>query len=611
VFVFATPEGAHISDTITIVVKAYAWATPVDLDNLTGSVEIHDMRQIALSFQWQAPGVYNAAFLIPPDVDPRNSLGLSVTAANANGFGTTSQNYRVAKDPGWSPPGLQIHTRVANFDEVGYAPRPGSDIVFEARTFFDGVLDGRGTPDGVVTHSQGTGSVSEPLRGTTVRAGVYRYAFHIPGDLAGSAKYEFSARLAAYGSQPTGQYLLEVDPIPAVAILQDLSPQLARVRVCAAWGQSPLERAAVEVSAVVAGYGMGSPVFVRETNLTTGRLGCLDVSLEFVGDPGAFIRISANVSAFGKTTTLEMPAVPLSRASLGPPGPVGAGGVQVTRETDTTMLAPGGVANLSLLITLDGHPMANSSFATLVYRYDRGPPASAANLSTDGSGRLHLQYTIPDDWKSFDQLRVLLLSPSGDRIELATWLGPPPNLLNQQSRDAAFSVLATGDTPNHTVDFSTQYGGPVPISKAEVSVYVYPAETAGFSSIAIAGNFPVGTFDTTGVNSAGFIALPGWLVEGDYVVFVTIDKGGSSDALDFSWSLANWTFVHLTPRASTPVNASGPPPADHPAEPGAPGPLAPSETVADGASFWLIFLIAAATAALTVTKRWARGPHAR
>jgi hypothetical protein len=537
VFLFVSPQGRSVDQTVDVNLEAYFEGALVDLDTIDIAP---GFAASPLTFDNISTGKYHTTYTI-------NASDLFFGGLNFYGtadFTTLSSTIISSYTVGGGSSGWTLSVRQVVSGSLGLIVGPGTVVTVEARSYHNGAL-AEGGPINISTRSsEGFSSTytDANLTSTKTADGVYTATFTVPADLSNSRSYQVKADLGTGPSAPSVDTFVQANPLPVAAAVSDSTTTSATVNV---WAGSAAPIAGANVSLTGMAISLGYPPSITTVGpfyADTSASGKATLHPTFPATTtGSWF---LNVSSGGKMTTTY-----LALSSTGPigwiPMPAIGYGCEVRLQSDPTNLKASQTANLKFKMTDSGTTVASATVARFVWRDGDGGTFAGGNTTTDASGNFSVSYPIPSNWTQWDTLKVEAVCPSGSsgsadvQTGSASAFGP-----------GAVTVSATGKL-GAAVAITATYTGTQAFTNAQAFAVIVPGRADSISAVGSGGTSLTTPLTRAGSTYTGSITVPEWLGEGDYSVAVIITNQGATSSTSDQSVDGNYTTIHLSSVASS------------------------------------------------------------
>ena len=554
IYLFVTPTGPFIGDTVTATVEVYRWGILDDPENISAQAGADVGNTVPLALARTSVGVYTGSVLISEaNIDCADLLGALYLSARARIAGanlSTSRYVELGNPDGGIdgiPCGNDLYSRVLNALGPEAAFPPGATVQMEARVYDKGVLTSNRTVGARARWFESTMHNVGDMTVTKVSTGVYHTSLTLPADLQDSREYTVEWNLDNgpwFGGHGFlfGRYAFVMQPYTGFGYLLNASDTALTAQFFAG-GDRPMTGGRAFVG------GALEDVY--------GGIQTLPLHYEPIGDKGS-ATVSINwtppgtVDAFGgedfggKEVLYEVS--PSSFFSFPPTweGPTGIATVpcQVRILEDPTSWRPGETATIHLQVLQNESPLENDHVTLHVWGDQARRLEIAGNRTTGANGSVALTYTLQAEWNPGDDVNIVAICPNG-QSGYEQWQvvgGRKPTVLSPWLR-----VSAPASHVGGSINVDAEYLGERPLTGATAFAWVVPNGDPDTVARTIHGQPPTAALHIAGSKLTGSVHVPDWLPTGEYVVIVEVTTVGADENLRDMVHLRGRTVTHMGP----------------------------------------------------------------
>jgi hypothetical protein len=542
--VLVTPKGRGVGENVEINVETYLHGTLVDVEildviiDLTGAPSSVTMTNIST-------GKYRAVYMIDNNDVHQDEMDVSVSAQ----IGTAGTFVSVVYDTvATAATGTwELTVRGVGSASAGLWIGPGTNLTFEARSYFNGNLQDGGQINLTSTYVTGTAPTSSALTVTKIQDGVYQATLAVPADLSTSRAYGIEAQLGPGAADPSESTTVMAHPFNAFALVTTQTNTSASLRVLAG-GTTPISGATVTLTGTAI---TSTPPYVQTIGPFTGTTdanGAATINATWTAAQSGLGFWTLSVASGGKTTQMALFLGVDTGDQTWTPDTPSTFGCDVEMQTDPSTLVLGQSAPFKFRVTQDGAAVVSGSITRIIWREGEGATWVAGNATTDASGNFTVTLTVPANWTEDDVLHVSVVCPSWDTGE--DLLQGEVGATGGSTQGTKVTVTASGKLGGN-VDVTATYTGTNALTGAQAFAAIVPGNQTQITGIGLGGGGLTAPMTKSGSSFSGSVAVPLWMGEGDYTIIVLITNIGATSTLSDQTFEGNMTTIHLTPQGST------------------------------------------------------------
>lgn len=617
--VYVTPDAPAIGNPMDIHVDAYRGVTPVDPDDLAGTVLFYVGQKENLSFERTGTGRFAAHVVLPHEVARVEPVNVQVSGWSAGDLARAQVYVTPADMPHLATSEAMLFGALVGEGAEASMVGLGQSLVFRLWTFLNGTLEDFEVPSvsgSLWPTGTPSGSVIQGIYPPVVRVGpgTYEFVYQVPEDVAITTKAHIQAKLLNQTDRAVWNTVFTTDPFPATLVVSGLDDDDLEVTTCAGRGSQPVANATVTLD-------ISFPLFYNPSNQDiiytapaqsfagrTGPNGCSTQALPWPGGDTDQVAVSARIDALGGSTFRSVRNV---RNGLEVP-PTAYGpfpdGFSIELIGQPEPLDPGQVAHLTFAASINGSPYAVGPVGVLpVWEAWPPTPFDVGYQTTDTSGLLNLTFTVPPDARmGFEGLSLALFSPEGYEADYGFTFRDPGFDWTADLIEPDLLLSARMDAANGTVHVDATYTGSQDLTGWRAHVQVAPANWSRWHTVAD-GQWPWADLTLDGAHLDYGLPVPAWMATGDLLVTVDFYTFGRAAVWpDPTLQMENRTVVRFEGDVPDPVDALEGQTPHQDTPPDATG-TSGSVRVADDPPWWLVLLLLVGAAVLVLRRGWARG----